>query len=163
MTAETFTLHPITSQDREWMRTLLTDHWGSVEIVSRGRIYLADRLPGFIAWKAGSRVGLITYDIEDSQCEIITIDSLVPEIGIGSALIDRVNQEARTQNCQRIWLITTNDNLPALRFYQKRGFRLVAVYPNAIAVSRKLKPSIPFIGIDGVPIRDEIELEVQLK
>ena len=145
------------------MRTLLTDHWGSVEIVSRGRIYLADRLPGFIAWKAGSRVGLITYDIEDSQCEIITIDSLAPEVGIGRALIDRVSQEALTQNCQRIWLITTNDNLPALRFYQKRGFRLVAVYPDAVEVSRKLKPQIPFIGIDGIPIRDEIELEIQLK
>ncbi|HEX7715028.1 MAG TPA: GNAT family N-acetyltransferase, partial [Bacillota bacterium] len=65
--------------------------------------------------------------------------------------------------CQRLWLITTNDNLAAIRFYQLRGFVLVALHRDAIAQSRKLKPEIPLRGIDGIPIRDEIELEVVLK
>jgi ribosomal protein S18 acetylase RimI-like enzyme len=163
MRTEVITIQPITPGDQDWMRTLLNDHWGSVEVVSRGKVQIADRLPGFIAWKAEERAGLITYRVEEDQCEIVTIDSLSPGIGVGSALIDRVIQEARSQNCQRLWLITTNDNLPALHFYQKRGFRLSAVYPNAILVSRKLKPSIPLIGIDGIPICDEIELEIRLK
>jgi RimJ/RimL family protein N-acetyltransferase len=64
--------------------------------------------------------------------------------------------------CQRIWLITTNDNMPALRFYQKRGFRLVAVHQNALDYSRTLKPEIPLIGLEGIPLRDEIELEIIL-
>jgi hypothetical protein len=59
-------------------------------------------------------------------------------------------------------LITTNDNLHALGFYQKRGFRLVAVHSNALAASRKIKPSIPDFGMHGIPLRDEIELEILL-
>ena len=82
--------------------------------------------------------------------------SFVEKIGIGSALIDSVKRVAWLQGCRRIWLITTNDNTPALRFYQRRGFSLVAVYRNAIAGSRKLKPEIPLAGVDGIPIRDEI-------
>lgn len=69
---------------------------------------------------------------------------------------------AEAQDCRRLWLVTSNDNFPALRLYQKRGFRLVAVYPNAFTEYRKLKPSIPIYGIDSIPIRDEIELEMWL-
>ena len=49
-----------------------------------------------------------------------------------------------------------------MRFYQKRGFVLVAVHRNALAESRRLKPEIPLIGIDDIPLRDEIELEMEL-
>jgi ribosomal protein S18 acetylase RimI-like enzyme len=64
--------------------------------------------------------------------------------------------------CVRLWLITTNDNLHALGFYQKSGFRLVALHPDAVAESRRLKPSIPEVGLDTIPLRDEIELTVNL-
>jgi ribosomal protein S18 acetylase RimI-like enzyme len=157
-----FTIHPITPHDRAWIRSIVSEHWGAVEVVSRGRIYSADQLPGFIARQAGSAVGLITYRIEADQCEIMTINSLVHGRGIGSALIDAVHQEAMASGCTRLWLITTNDNLPALRFYQKRGFKLAAIHREAINVSRKLKPQIPLIGMDGIPIRDELELEMPL-
>lgn len=56
----------------------------------------------------------------------------------------------------------TDDNLHALRFYQNRGFVLVAVYRNALEISRQLKPEIPLIGKNGIPLRDEIELEYTL-
>ena len=82
--------------------------------------------------------------------------------GIGTALIDAVKDVATMARCKRLWLITTNDNMAALHFFQKRGFMLVAVYPNALEQSRKLKPEIPLIGIDGIPLRDEIELEMPL-
>lgn len=59
----------------------------------------------------------------------------------------------------RIWLITTNDNLNALGFYQKRGFRIKAVYPGAVDEARRIKPEIPLAASNGIPIRDEIELE----
>ena len=74
----------------------------------------------------------------------------------------RQRQAAREAGCGRVWLITTNDNLRALRFYQRRGFRLVAVHPDALERSRELKPSIPEIGLDGIPLRDELELELTL-
>jgi hypothetical protein len=67
--------------------------------------------------------------------------------------------ETRT-TAQRVWLVTTNDNLDALRFYQRRGFRIAQVRPGAVDETRKtLKPSIAEVGDFGIPIRDEIVLE----
>jgi GNAT superfamily N-acetyltransferase len=116
-------------------------------------------LPGFVAICENEPSGLITYHLDSAECEIVTLDSLKEGYGIGSALIEAVKREALNAGCARLWLITTNDNTPALRFYQKRGFAIKAVYPNALENSRRLKPEIPEIGIDGIPIRDEIELE----
>jgi RimJ/RimL family protein N-acetyltransferase len=82
--------------------------------------------------------------------------------GVGSALIEAVKKAAIAARCKRMWLITTNDNTAAMRFYQKRGFVLVAVHRNALERSRKLKPEIPLVGMDGIPLRDEIELEMIL-
>jgi ribosomal protein S18 acetylase RimI-like enzyme len=90
------------------------------------------------------------------------MNSLAEARGVGSALVDAVRNAAANAGCQRLWLITTNDNTTALRFWQKRGFRLAALYRNAIEQSRKLKPEIPLTGNDGISIRDEIELEIKL-
>jgi DNA-3-methyladenine glycosylase I len=92
----------------------------------------------------------------------MTLDSLTPNSGIGSALLEAVKAAAAEQGCKRLWLITTNDNVRALRFYQKRGFHIAAVHVDALNESRRLKPQIPIIGIDGIPLRDEIELEMML-
>ncbi len=81
---------------------------------------------------------------------------------MGSALLDAVKSVAAASKCRRLWLVTTNDNTRALRFWQKRGFRLVAVYPGSAEKLRRLNPKIPLTGIDGIPIRDEIELEIIL-
>jgi len=96
------------------------------------------------------------------DCEIISLDSLVPSVGIGTALVEAVKETARAHNCKRIWLTTTNDNLNALRFYQKRGFILVTIHRDAVNIARKYKP-IPLTGADGIPIRDEIELELMIE
>jgi len=92
----------------------------------------------------------------------VTLASDRPSQGIGSRLIERVVEVARRRKLRRVWLITTNDNVDALRFYQKRGFALVAVYPRAVERSRLVKPEISLSGNDGIPIRDEIELELIL-
>lgn len=155
-------IRPLLIEDRAWIESFITRHWGSVNLVSRGSLYQADELPGFIAILENEPVGLITYHIAGHDCEIISINSLVENIGIGTSLINLVKQIAKSANCRRLWLITTNDNLPALRYYQKRGFRLVAIHKNAIDFSRKLKPEIPKLGLEGIPIMDEIELEMLL-
>ena len=149
-------------EDRAWVESLLESRWGSASIVSRGRIHKADELPGYIFWNKGARMGLITYRIEGESCEIVTLDSIAEGKGIGTKLIDAIHDHALDLGCDRLWVITTNDNLPALRFYQKRGFRLTALYPGAVEESRFLKPSIPLIGHADIPIRDEIQLEMYL-
>ena len=80
----------------------------------------------------------------------------------GTELLNKAIHKARNIGCYRIMLITTNDNLNALRFYQKRGFDIVKLYRNAVDVSRKLKPQIPLIGMDNITIKHEIELELIL-
>jgi ribosomal protein S18 acetylase RimI-like enzyme len=140
----------------------LIEHWGSTSIVSRGRLHQADELPGFAAIQGGDPVGLVTYRIDGDECEIVSLDSAIESTGIGSALVQAVVAAASAADCRRLWLITTNDNLPALRFYQKRGFVLVSLHRNAIETARQLKPQIPLVGLDGIPLRDEIELELTL-
>jgi len=157
-----FYLRPLTQDDRTWVAHFLQERWRSTQIISRGKSHDASALPGFVAMQAGEPVGLAIYRIDGGQCEIVTLDSLIEGIGVGSALIAAVRDVALQAGCKRLWLITTNDNLPALRFYQKRGFVLAALYPNALEQSRKLKPEISLIGIDGVPLRDELELEMIL-
>lgn len=152
----------IEDKDRTWVADLLKEWWAGPLIVTRGRQHYADKYPGFIAEVEGKRSGLVTYNVSGKDCEIVTMNSLVEKIGIGSALIDAVKDAAKKAGCQRLWLITTNDNTHALRFYQKYGFELVAVHRNAIAESRRLKPGIPLTGNDGILLRDEIELEILL-
>ncbi len=120
------------------------------------------RLRGFVAEEDGKPVGLLTYRIDNGECEVVTIDAFPEGAGAGTAMLEAVAAVAREAGCRRVWLITTNDNLRALRFYQRRGFHLVAVHRDALARSRELKPSIPEIGLDGIPLRDELELELTL-
>ncbi|MFC1899993.1 GNAT family N-acetyltransferase [Chloroflexota bacterium] len=162
MNTKAFQIRPVGTDDRPWVTSLLEENWGSAKIVTHGRIHKADELPGFIAVKDDKPVGLITHSIKNGECEITSMNSLVEGIGIGSALVESVRDAAIEAGCRRVWAITTNDNTAALRFWQKRGFSLVAVYPNAIEESRKLKPEIGRIGDNGIPIRDEIELELSL-
>lgn len=152
----------IKEKDKEWIINLLIDQWGSTKIVSRDKMRDASTLPGFIVTVDNKPVGLIIYNIEGNECEIVTLNSLLEERGIGSRLIEAVKYVAINHKCKRVWLIETNDNIKALHFYQKRGFHLVAIYPNALEQSRKLKPEIPLVGTDDIPLRDEIELEIVL-
>jgi N-acetylglutamate synthase-like GNAT family acetyltransferase len=157
-----FQVRSTDTKDVGWIGDFLKQHWGSTKIVSRGRIHCAERLPGFVAIHDDKPVGLVTYRIDGNQCEIVTLNSLFERTGIGSALLNTVKAAAAAAKCLRIWLVTTNDNVRALHFYQRRGFVLVAVHRNAIEKSRKLKPEIPLVGFYGIPLRDEIELEMSL-
>ncbi len=161
--ADSFDVRPIQREDLNWVAQFLDEHWGSTKIVSRGKAYYAHELPGFLALVRNKPVGMVTVRLFDDECEIMTLNSLRPGIGIGTALVETVRELAMANGCRRVWLVTTNDNLDALRFYQKRDFRLVAVHRDALDMSRRLKPEIPLIGKDGIPIHDEIELEYVLK
>jgi ribosomal protein S18 acetylase RimI-like enzyme len=141
-----------------WVAERLREAWGSLEVVSRGRLIDPTTLPGVVVESGSERVGLATYDVVGDVCELVTINAFVDGLGVGAALVEAVCDKARARGCRRLWLITTNDNTRALRFYQRHGFRLVDLHLGAIEESRRLKPAIPLIGNDGIPIRDEIEL-----
>lgn len=131
-------------------------------VVAHGDVLYPADLDGFIAYAGEEKVGLATYQIKGEACEIVTLNALKPNLGVGSQLVKSLASFARENGCSRLRLATTNDNTNALRFYQKLGFHIRALRPDIIAEYRKLKPEIPMTGADGIPIRDEIELEMDL-
>lgn len=153
-------VRPVATWDRDWVASQVEAQWGTREVVSRGRISRPEELPGFLVLEGEERIGLATYRIEGDECEIVTLHSLVEGKGAGSALVAAVADIAARAGCRRLWLVTTNDNLRALGFYQKRGFRITTVHKDAIVEARRLKPAIPLQGFYGIPLRDEIELEM---
>lgn len=155
-------LRRLTDRDLPRLRQFWKEHWGDEFIVANGAVYHPDRLEGFIACEKNEWVGEITYSVRGGDCEIVSLDSLRERQGIGTKLIEMVIAEARKQKCRRLFLVTTNDNLNAIGFYQKRGFELAIIRRRAVNKSRKIKPSIPLTGANGIPIRDEIELEMTL-
>jgi ribosomal protein S18 acetylase RimI-like enzyme len=158
-----FEIRALCEADRAWVRQLLQEHWGATVVVSRGRLHHADRLPGFLAVCDGVPVGLLTWHIDGDQLEVVTLNSLKERQGIGTALLYAAQEAARTAHCRRLWLITTNDNVPAIEFYKRRGLVVTAIHQGAIDVSRQLKPQIPERGIGGVPIHDEIEFALPIE
>lgn len=159
----TFPLRRLSPNDLPRLRQFWIDHWGGEEMITRGNVYHPEQLEGFVVEDGNEWIGLLTFFIKDNECEVTSLDSLRGGQGIGSLLIDKAIEEACARGCKRLFLITTNDNLHALGFYQKRGFEIVMVYRGAVNESRKRKPNIPLVGMNGIPLRDEIELEISLK
>ena len=155
-------LHRITHENRGRVNAFIREHWYTTDMILRGQVVDMTGVDGLIAQDADDIIGLITFIRYDGTLEITSLDSLREHQGIGSALLDAVIAIARESGVTRIVLITTNDNLNAMRFYQKRGFDMANFYRNAMDVSRRLKPEIPLIGEDGTPLRHEIEFELLL-
>jgi ribosomal protein S18 acetylase RimI-like enzyme len=149
---------PLLGPDREWLRTTLKERWGDDSFAGRGRVRQLDELAALVAVDGDERVGVATYLIEGTTAELVTLDALRTGTGVGRLLVEAVIVEARRRGARRLLAMTTNDNVAALRFYQRAGFRLVELRPGAVYDARALKPTIPDIGHDGIPIRDELDL-----
>lgn len=159
-----FTIRAITTADRSWVECFMAEAWGAAAQAVRGALFYPHDLPGFLAQNADATIGVATYrQIDPATCELATLNSLQAGLGIGSALIVAVADAAKRLGCTRLVVVTTNDNLQALRFYQRRGFVLSEVRIGAVNEARRtLKPQIPLVGDDGIPLRDEIELTLDL-
>jgi ribosomal protein S18 acetylase RimI-like enzyme len=152
-------VRPARASDRPAIDKILTASWGELRAAANARIYDLQTLPTIVSTDVGDEiVGVLTYDIDGADIEVVSIDSTRPQHGIGTALLHAAADVGRANGLKMIWLVTTNDNLDALRFYQRRGLHILGIRPGAASVSRTLKPSIPIIGAYGIPIRDEIIL-----
>ena len=152
----------LTDDDRVWVKERTELLFGGDFVLSRDEVHDPHKLPGFIATEGNERVGLVTYNIEGEDCELVSIDSLCQFMGIGTMLLEKVEETALKAGCTKIWAITTNDNLDAHRFFQKRGFTMTCVRLGSMTKIRLLKPNVPKVGDYGIPIRDEIEFEKPL-
>jgi predicted N-acetyltransferase YhbS len=137
---------------------------GSSRVARLGEVIEAADLPGLVAEREGERLGLLTWILDGDQLEVLSLHCRVENAGAGSALLQAAAELAAGRGCRRLWLLTTNDNLRALGFYQRRGLRLCALHAGAVDRDRALKPEIPEVNPDnGIPVRDLIELELPLR
>lgn len=151
-------LRPLIPADRDAVRRFLTSRWGSAVIQLDGRAIDAAALPGFVGCDGHEVAALATLLDEHGHSEIVTLDAMLAGAGIGSALLELAAQRARALGLGALLTRTTNDNLDALRFYQRRGFRLHRLVAGAIDLEREADPTIPLLGRHGIPQRDEISL-----
>jgi len=157
------TVRPLGSADHRELAALAREHWGAEQVVSRGRVHEVCALDGFVARTPHDGIGFAIYRRDGREAELVLLHAVPAGCGIGTALVEALIAHLATAGVARLWLITTNDNLDALRFYQRRGFALVTVHRQALDRSRALKPSIPLTGLFGIPLRDELELERMLQ
>jgi len=152
-------VRPLEYGDRAWLERVLREETAGPMIVSRGHLHDGLELPGLVASHEGERAGALLHRVGGDELEIVFIATTVRGVGAGAALLAAAVELAARERCRRAWLVTTNDNINAIGFYQRHGWDLVAFHRDAVAESRRLKPAIPATGNDGIPVRHELEFE----
>jgi ribosomal protein S18 acetylase RimI-like enzyme len=155
-------VRPLREPDRAWAAAVERREWGEPVAARLGELVGLDGLPGCVARRDGRRAGVTRYAVRGHECELVSIVAIEPGVGVGRALLEAVREAALAASCRRLWLITTNDNVRALRFYQRFGFDLAVLHHGAVARARRLKPAIPERGSDGIPIAHELEMRMEL-
>lgn len=153
----------ITDVDREELAEFIESHWHSRMVMSHGQAYYPHQEQGFVERQDGAIVGALTYRLDGDDMEILTLNSTVVGQRIGTSLMLNAIEKARALGCNRIFLTTTNDRLRAIGFYQRLGFRMIAINLSVVDEARRSKPEIPETGERGVPIHDEIVMELAVE
>lgn len=158
-TVDTLSIRPTVETDRDWMRAEMRKWWKSEVVVVRGEKHYPAEMDGFLAEKGNKRIGLVTLHIDSQSAEIMSLFTTGEVPGLGEKLVGAAIADLQAKNVHVISVVTTNDNIGALRFYQQLGFVVTDWRRNALEISRRIKPEIPLMGNYNIPIRDEIELE----
>ena len=155
-------IRSLTADDSAWEEAALRRAWRGTEVARKGELINALELDGFAALDDLQPVGLLTYAVVGDELEVVTLQAEREGEGIGQALMDAARDRAEKLGLRRMWLVTTNNNVRAIRFYLRWGMDLAALHRDAVARSRLVKPSIPLTDVDGVAIRHELEFELVL-
>lgn len=150
-------IRSVTPDDAKWIKEIMDGSWGGLPLIIRGKKYYPT--DGIVAENESGVAGFLFYEIQNTNCEIVVFEIFDKFKGTGTVMLNRFLELAKNKQCKRIHLMTTNDNLDALRFYQRRGFTICGIHLDSIKVSRKMKPAIGMIGDYDIPMRDEIDLE----
>lgn len=156
-----FTVRRVTSEgERSTIRKFVTRFWGEEEQLTFDRKFAVAELPAYVAKVENHTIGFISFG-ETREAVIVVAMGVLPQyqyFGIGKRLIRKVEIEAKRLRKRKMLVSTSNDDLPALAFYQSRGFHIYEVKPNVIAQ----KHGAVLRGIGGLPVRDELRLQKTL-
>ena len=149
-----------TDADRAAARELFERDFGRTRVVAFGEVMDVDQMPSLVALMTSEPSGALAYRLFGDALHIVALatDPIWQRSGVGGNLVAEAELLARRLNLMRVIVTTTNDNLPALYFYQRRGYRLTDLVPNSILVHTGQDT----VGFAGIPIRDEVRLEKRL-
>lgn len=144
-------------RDRGWLRDLVAETW-SLPVVSPGRVYDdPSALDGVVAEHDGERLGILTYDRREAEWEVVTLNATVSRRGAATGMMRAVRDAATAAGASRLWLITTDENIGAIAFYEAIGMRRARVHSNFVEVVARYKPAV------RGAFRDAIEFEWRLR
>ena len=153
-----FTISKVTSgEERSKIRRFVKRFWGEEEQLTFDREFVVAELPAYVARVHNSTVAFVSIAEMDDAVMVVAL-GVLPRYqgsGVGSSLVEKVEVEARRLGKRRLLVSTSNDDLPALVFYQSHGFQIYEVQPNVVSV----KHGEGSRGICGLPVRDELRLQ----
>jgi ribosomal protein S18 acetylase RimI-like enzyme len=149
-----------TDADRPAVRELFQRDFGRTKIVAFGEVMDLDQVLSLVAVFYDDPSGALAYRLLGDALHIVALatDPMWQRSGVGGHLVAEAELLARRLKLARVVVATTNDNLPALYFYQRRGYRLTDLIPNNVVTSTRQEQP----GFAGIPVRDEIRLEKRL-
>jgi ribosomal protein S18 acetylase RimI-like enzyme len=156
---ESIQIRPKTAADAEWAEGFLKKQANGTYLPELANETRSSTLHGWVAEIKDEPVGLLLCNYQGDVCHIVSLNVLRKRMGIGESLLNRLESEARAKGCKKLTCVIGNDNLNALRFLQKRAFRLAELRIGAIDAQRKQNPTIQLTGEHGIPLRDELILE----
>jgi ribosomal protein S18 acetylase RimI-like enzyme len=161
-TSLTYSINKATlDKERKKIQEFVQHFWGELEQLTFGRKFTVAKLPAYLAKSRSNIIGFISFAEVDDTIIIVALGILpkYQNAGIGKSLIEKVEAEAKRLGKKKLLVSTSNDDLPALAFYQSLGFQIYEVKPNVIAE----KHGMILKGIGGLPVRDELRLRKHLK
>lgn len=151
-------IRPKTTLDNKILENFMNLNWGGEPLIVHGKKYFTKNLEGYLGFKGEECIAFLLYERQKIDWEIIVLEVMAKFSGIGTKLLNELIEDAKKNHCPQIHVMTTNDNLDALRFYQRRGFIFSGIFLDVVDYARTLKPSIPALGDYNIPIRDELIL-----
>ena len=144
------------AHDRAAIEEICDRVWGETDIDAFGRTFDVLAEDNIVAEVEGEFAGMISLALDRGELAIVIL-SVYPEhqgAGIGAALVEKAVERASARNLQLVKAETTNDDIPALYFYQRHGFVLYEI--DAGAVTDHHGAVLP--GFAGIPVRDAVRL-----
>ena len=147
-------------EEREDILEICRYFWDETEFYCFDQTIDISQCINLLAVIEGEVAGLLSYRKKDDILVIVVLN-VYPEFqgqGIARILLNEVMDQGRKQDCKKIIISTTNDDLPALYLYQKMGFQFSEILPGVIAEHHGEEIG----GFAGLPVRDEIRMEQAL-
>lgn len=148
-------------EDKKIVEERLMEEYGFKGMITPAQAYQdLSILGGFLAFEENKLIGQILLNYNNEECEIVELHTKNRGVGIGTELIKKSIEEAKEKKCKRIWVSTSNDNIDALKFYQKRMFFMCKIHENHFDKVRAKNPNFPKYGDYGILLKNQIELEM---